>query len=64
MVGNPAILIEKGERVGAINGLMVSDNAFSMLQNIIEIAKTPYALVSWIGPEIVCKDIDVIAPTE
>ncbi|MHA1943686.1 MAG: TldD/PmbA family protein [Candidatus Thorarchaeota archaeon] len=64
VVGNPAILIRKGKLVGAINGLMVSGNAFDMMKNIVEIAKTPHALVSWIGPEIICKDIDVIASEE
>jgi PmbA protein len=61
VVGNPAFLIENGKLVGAINGLMVSGNAFEMLENVIEIAKTPHRLQSWIGPEIVCKDIDIIA---
>jgi PmbA protein len=64
VVGNPAILIEKGKKVGAINGLMVSGNAFDMLKNIVEVAKTPHALVSWIGPEIICKDIDIITAEE
>ena len=64
VVGNPAILIEKGKMVGAINGLMVSGNAFDMLKNIVEVAKTPHALVSWIGPEIICKKIDIIAAEE
>jgi len=64
VVGNPAFLIENGKMVGAINGLMVSGNAFDMLKNIVEIAKTPHALISWIGPEIICKDIDVIAAEE
>ncbi|MBY8998042.1 MAG: TldD/PmbA family protein [Candidatus Thorarchaeota archaeon] len=61
VVGNPAFLIEDGKLVGAINGLMVSGNAFTMLENVIEIAKTPHRLQSWIGPEIVCKDMDIIA---
>jgi len=64
VVGNPAILIEKGKKVGAINGFMVSGNAFDMLKNIVEVAKTPQPLVSWIGPEIICKDIDTIAADE
>ncbi|MHA2076000.1 MAG: TldD/PmbA family protein [Candidatus Thorarchaeota archaeon] len=64
VVGNPAILIEKGKMIGAINGLMVSGNAFDMLKSIIEVAKTPHALVSWIGPEIICKNIDIIAAEE
>jgi len=43
---------------------MVSGNAFDMLKNIVEVAKTPHALVSWIGPEIICKKIDIIAAEE
>ncbi len=61
VVGNPAFLIKNGKLVGAINGLMVSGNAFGMLENVIEIAKTPYSLQDWIGPEIICSDIDIIA---
>jgi PmbA protein len=64
VVGNPAFLIENGKMVGAINGFMVSGNAFDMLKNIVEVAKTPHFLVSWIGPEIICKDIDTIAADE
>ncbi|MHA2179031.1 MAG: TldD/PmbA family protein [Candidatus Thorarchaeota archaeon] len=64
VVGNPAILIENGKMVGAINGLMVSGNAFDLLKNIVEVAKTPHPLVSWIGPEIVCNNIDIISAEE
>jgi PmbA protein len=61
VVGNPAYLIENGKMVGAINGLMISANVFGLLENVVEIAKTPHYLQTWIGPEIVCKDIDIIA---
>jgi len=61
VVGNPAFLIKNGKLVGAINGLMVSGNGFDMLQNVIEIAKVPHYLQNWIGPEIIFKDIDIIA---
>ncbi|MFW9788563.1 MAG: TldD/PmbA family protein [Candidatus Thorarchaeota archaeon] len=61
VVGNPAFLIEDGKMVGAINGLMVSGNAFSVLENVVEVAKTPHRLESWIGPEIICNSIDIIA---
>lgn len=61
IVANPAFLIEKGKLVGAINGLMVSGNVFSMLENVTEIARTPHKLQSWIGPEIVVANLDVIA---
>ncbi|MFX1484558.1 MAG: TldD/PmbA family protein [Promethearchaeota archaeon] len=64
VVGNPALLISDGKLVGAINGLMISGNAFNMLKSIVEVAKTPHTLVSWIGPEIICRDIDVIAAKE
>ncbi len=61
VVGNPAILIENGKMVGGVDGLMVSGNIFDLLKNIVEIAKTSIPLFSWNGPEIVAKDIDVIA---
>jgi PmbA protein len=61
IVGNPAILIENGKMIGGVDGLMVSGNIFDLLKNVVEIAKTPIPLFSWNGPEIVAKDIDVIA---
>jgi PmbA protein len=61
VVGNPAILIENGKMVGGVDGLMVSGNIFDLLKNVVEIAKTPIQLFSWIGSEIVVKDIDVVA---
>jgi PmbA protein len=61
IVGNPAILIEDGKMVGAVHGLMVSGNTFELLKQVQEIAKTPLNLQSWIGPEIVFKDISIVA---
>ncbi|TFG97496.1 TldD/PmbA family protein [Candidatus Thorarchaeota archaeon] len=61
VVGNPAILIKDGKMVGGIDGLMISGNIFDLLKNVVEIAKTTISLFSWIGPEIVVKDIDVVA---
>ncbi|MHA1960792.1 MAG: TldD/PmbA family protein [Candidatus Thorarchaeota archaeon] len=61
IVGNPAILIEKGEMTGAINGLMISGNAFDLLKQVEEIASKPFNLQGMIGPEIVFRDVDVIA---
>lgn len=61
VVANPAILIKDGKMVGGIDGLMISGNIFDLLKNIVEIAKTPVQLFSWIGPEIVVKDVDVVA---
>jgi len=61
VVGNPAILIRDGKMVGGVDGLMISGNIFSVLKNVVEIAKTAIPLFSWIGPEIVVKDVDVIA---
>jgi PmbA protein len=61
VVGNPAILIENGKMVGGIDGLMISGNIFDLLKNVVEIAKTAIPLFSWIGPEIVVKDMDVVA---
>lgn len=61
IVGNPAFLIEDGELVGAVDGLMISGNVFELLKNITEVAKKPHKLITWIAPEVVVKDIDVIA---
>ena len=61
VVGNPAILIKDGKMVGGIDGLMISGNIFDLLKNVVEIAKIAIRLFSWIGPEIVVKDIDVVA---
>jgi PmbA protein len=61
IVGNPAFLVEKGELVGAVHGLMISGNIFDVLKNVVEVAKTPIILTNWIAPEIVAKDVDVIA---
>jgi PmbA protein len=59
IVGNPAFLIENGKMVGAIDGLMVSGNMFEVLKNIVEIAKKPIKLFSWIGPEFVVRKVDI-----
>ncbi len=61
IVGNPAYLIENGELVGAVAGLMVSGNIFDLLKNIVEVAKVPHRMVTWTAPEIVAKDVDIIA---
>ncbi|MCW3978540.1 MAG: TldD/PmbA family protein, partial [Candidatus Bathyarchaeota archaeon] len=61
MVGNPAILIDDGEMVGAVHGLMVSGNVFELLNGAVEVADTPIVLEGLIGPEIVFKDVSVIA---
>jgi len=61
IVGNPAILIENGKMVGAVHGLMVSGNAFDLLKQVVEVAKTPLNMQTVIAPEIVFKDVDIIA---
>jgi PmbA protein len=61
VVGNPAVLIEDGEMVGAVHGLMVSGNAFELLNQVVEIAETPIVLQGLIGPEIVFDGVNVIA---
>jgi PmbA protein len=61
MVGNPAILIEDGEMVGAVHGLMVSGNVYELLNGAVEVAETPIVLEGLIGPEIVFEDVGVIA---
>ena len=61
IVGNPAMLIEDGKMVGAVHGLMVSGNAFDLLKQVHEIAKTPLNLQTWIGPEIIFKDVSIVA---
>jgi PmbA protein len=61
IVGNPAFLIENGKFIGAVDGLMVSANVFDFLKNIVEIANTSVRLFSWIGPELLVKDVNVTA---
>ncbi len=61
VVGNPAVLIEDGEMVGAVHGLMVSGNVFDLLGKCVEVAKDPIALQGLIGPEIVFEGVNVIA---
>lgn len=60
VVGNPAILIDDGEMVGAIHGLMISGNAFELLNQVSEVAKTPLIIQGVIGPEIVFEDVRII----
>jgi predicted Zn-dependent protease len=59
-VGNPAVLVEDGEMVGAVHGLMIAGNIFDLLQQAIEVAKTPVSLQGLIGPEIVFHNVDII----
>jgi PmbA protein len=61
VVGNPAILIEDGEMVGAVHGLMVSGNAFELLNKCVETAKEPITLGGFVGPELVFEGVNVIA---
>ncbi len=61
VVGNPAVLIEDGEMVGAVHGLMVAGNIFELLGNVVEVARTPIRLQGLIGPEIVFGGVRVIA---
>lgn len=61
VVGNPAILIENGKMVGAVHGLMVSGNIYDLLQQTVEVAKTPRNMQTIIAPDIVFKDVSIIA---
>jgi PmbA protein len=61
VVGNPAFLIEGGELKGAVDGLMLAGNVYELLRNTVEVAKVPIYLESTIGPEVVFKDIQVVA---
>ncbi len=61
IVGNPAILIEDGKMVGAVHGLMIAGNVYDLLNQVDEIAKTPLHLQGVIGPEIIFKDVSLIA---
>ncbi|MHA1881975.1 MAG: TldD/PmbA family protein [Candidatus Thorarchaeota archaeon] len=60
IVGNPAILIEDGKMVGAIDGLMLSGNVYDLLKNVEEVGKDQYILQGAIGPDIVFNDVDII----
>ncbi|TXT55122.1 MAG: putative TldE/PmbA-like protein [Candidatus Thorarchaeota archaeon] len=61
VVGNPAILIEKGELKGTVHGLMVSGNIFDLLNQIIEIAKDPIPLIGLTAPQILFGDVSIIS---
>ncbi len=60
VVGNPAILIEHGKRVGQVHGLMVSGNIFDMLKQTDEVARDPHYLQGIIAPEIVFADVSIV----
>jgi len=60
VVGNPAVLIEDGEMVGAVHGLMIAGNAFELLNKCVEVAKDPVTIGGFIGPELVFEDVNVI----
>jgi PmbA protein len=61
IVGNPAILIEDGKMIGAIDGLMLSGNVYDLLKNVDEVGKDQYIMLGTIGPDIVFNDVDIIA---
>lgn len=61
VVGNPAMLIEGGELVGAVHGLMFSGNVYELLGQAVEVARTPITIQGLIGPEIVFEDVNVIS---
>jgi len=60
IVGNPAVLVKDGEMVGAVNGLMLSGNVFELLNQVDQIAKTPYMFDDMVAPEISFSDVNVI----
>lgn len=61
IVGNPAILIKDGKMVGQVEGFMTSGNIYELLENDVEVAKTPLYLQATIAPEIVVQDVSVVA---
>jgi len=61
LVGNPAILIEDGEMIGAVHGLMLAGNIYELLKQCIETARTPHILQNMIGPEILLEEMRVIS---
>lgn len=61
VVGNPAILIKDGEKLGAVHGLMVSGNVYDLLKQAVEVAKTPLTIPGLIGSEIVFEDVNIIS---
>lgn len=60
VVGNPAILIEHGQMVGGVHGLMISGNIYDLLKQTEEVGKDPINMETLIGPEIKVQDVDVI----
>ncbi|MHA1903926.1 MAG: TldD/PmbA family protein [Candidatus Thorarchaeota archaeon] len=61
IVGNPAIHIKDGKMVGQVEGLMISGNIYELLENVVEVAKTPHYLQAVIAPEIIVQDVSVVA---
>ncbi|MHA1772372.1 MAG: TldD/PmbA family protein [Candidatus Thorarchaeota archaeon] len=64
IVANPAILIENGQMVGQVHGLMISGNAFDLLEQVAEVANTPIYLQEMIAPEILFTNVNVVAREE
>ncbi|MBD3157230.1 MAG: hypothetical protein GF309_00450 [Candidatus Lokiarchaeota archaeon] len=60
VVGNPAILIENGEPVGAVHGLALSGNVYDLLKSINKIASEEIVLQQLIGPLILFSDVSVV----
>ena len=47
--------------VGQVEGFMTSGNIYELLENDVEVAKTPLYLQATIAPEIVVQDVSVVA---
>ena len=60
IVGNPAVLVKNGEMIGAVNGLMLAGNVYDLLNQVDQIAKTPYMFDDMVAPEISFSDVNVI----
>ncbi len=61
VVCNPVFLIENGEVKGSVFGLMMADNVFNILKNIVEIENKYTYDLTIISPHIKVKGLNIIA---
>ena len=61
VVCNPVFLIENGELKGSVFGLMMADNVFNILKNVVELENQYNYDLSIISPNIRVKGLNIIA---
>ena len=61
VVATPSFLIEKGEVKGLLRGIMLSGNAFSLLEKVRELSRETRTAYFLVAPWILFEDVRVIA---